>query len=105
MQESNFHRLADQWLTMAEAVLEEADQNGAVEMELQSGALTLILPSQKVVLISKHSPMRQLWLASPISGGLHFSHDGAEWSLADGRTLEQVLSQELQTLAGIKIQW
>jgi CyaY protein len=103
MQESDFHRLADTWLTTAADVLEEADANGLLEVECQNGALTLILPSKKTLLVSKHTPTRQLWLASPISGGLHFIYNGSQWILQDGRTLENVLSQELKTLAGIDI--
>jgi len=105
MQESDFHRLADNWLTRAEGVLEEADASGALEMELEDGVLTLEFPSGKTVVISKHTPTKQLWFASPLSGGLHFSYNAVHWSLADSRTLEQVLSSELQSLAGISVTW
>jgi CyaY protein len=103
MQESDFHRLADSWLTTAADVLEEADANKLLEVEYQNGSLTLTLPSKKTLLISKHTPTRQLWLASPISGGLHFIYGDAEWKLQDGRTLEEVLSRELKQLAGIEV--
>ncbi len=105
MQESDFHRLADHWLTTAEGVLEEADANGLLELECQNGALTLTLPAQKILLVSKHTPTRQLWLSSPLSGGLHFVYGDAQWKLQDGRTLENVLSQELKQLAGVEVRW
>lgn len=107
MKESEFHSLADDWLTMAADVLEEADQAGALEADCDGGALTVLLPSGKQLLVSKHTPMRQLWLASPISGGLHFSYDAATgaWRLPDGRTLEAVLAGELKTLAEVAVTW
>lgn len=65
--------------------------------------MTIDLPSGKQLLISKHGVTKQLWLSSPVSGGLHFSFKDEAWSLADGRTLTQVLSQELKNLAGIDV--
>lgn len=103
MEETEFHRLADNWLIMAENALEGADAGGALEMENQNGALTLSLPSGKILLISKHAPTRQLWFSSPISGGLHFSYDRGKWVIPDGRNLEDIVSQELQSLANVKV--
>jgi iron donor protein CyaY len=105
MQETDFHRLADQWLKQAEAALEEADAGGALELEYQNDALTILFPSGKTLLISKHATTRQLWLASPLSGGLHFIYGDGQWKLQDGRTLEQVVRQELKTLGGIEMAW
>ena len=107
MSESEFHKIADLWLTLTADVLEEADQKGVLETELEDGALAILFPSGKQLLISKHTPMRQLWLASPVSGGLHFSFDGTvnQWTLSDGRSLNDVLAGELKTIAGISIAW
>ena len=107
MHESEFHSVANDWLTRASDVLEEADQKGLLEAELEDGALAIVLPSGKQLLISKHSPMRQWWLASPVSGGLHFSYDAQakKWCLPDGRVLNDVLAQELQTLGNVKVAW
>jgi frataxin len=105
MKESDFHRLADHWLTTAADVLEEADASGSLDVEYQNGALTVICPSKKTFVISKHAPTQQLWLSSPISGGLHFSYTDSHWALADGRILDTLLSKELQALAGIDIIW
>lgn len=101
--ETTFHRLTDQWLTKAEAALEEADASGAIEVEYHNDALTIRLPAKKTLLVSKHTPMRQLWLASPLSGGLHFSYADSDWKLQDGRKLETVLMQELKQLAGVDV--
>lgn len=96
MNESEFHRLSDDMLTRLYDALEAADESGALEAECASGVLTLQLPSGEQYIVSKHTASRQIWLSSPLSGGLHFSYDGA-WKLQDGRTLEEILTAELAT--------
>ena len=98
-----YHQISEEMLNSLSIVLEEYDSTGAIEVELQAGILTIALPSGKQLLVSKHGVSKQLWLSSPISGGLHFSFDNQSWSLADGRTLSQVLSQELKQLADVDV--
>ena len=107
MQETQFHRLAEQWLNAAADALEEADQAGLLEVDAQNGVLTIELSSKKTFIISKHSPTQQLWLSSPVSGGLHFPYDEtkAAWVLADGRKLNDIVAQELATLAQVRVQF
>lgn len=104
MNETEFHSLADTWIAAATDMLEEEE---SLDVEHFGGILTIIAPSEKTLVISKHAPNRELWLASPVSGGLHFSYDAPnkQWSLADGRTIEQVLSEDLKSLAGLDVAW
>ncbi|MDE3059637.1 MAG: iron donor protein CyaY [Pseudomonadota bacterium] len=95
MNESEFHRRADDTLNALADALEEADARGALEVEYQAGIMTIELSSGTSYIISKHAPSQELWLSSPRSGGLHFHYADGEWKLADGRTLEGILSQEL----------
>jgi iron donor protein CyaY len=104
MDESQFHRLANTYLTTIADILEEKDDKGTLDIELQDGVLTIITESNKTFVVSRHGASKQIWLSSPISGGLHFSHDGKHWSLADGRNLSKVLSQELEKLTQIKVE-
>lgn len=94
MNESDFHTLADRWLSTLFDALEAVDSSLSIEVEYQNGILSIVL-EDKTWLVNKHAPTQQLWLASPVSGGLHFSYDGKGWSLADGRTLGSILEQEL----------
>ena len=102
MDESQFHRLANAYLTSIADRLEDKDITGALDIELQDGVLTIITQEHKTFVVSRHTASRQVWLSSPISGGLHFSHNGTTWVLADGRTLSDILSKELEALAHIK---
>lgn len=104
--ESAFHSLADQTLECLADALEPLDQKGALEVDHGGDAVQAELPSGQVFLISKHVPMRQLWLSSPLSGGLHFSFNEADgqWKLEDGRTLFSVLQAELRQLQ-LEVYW
>jgi frataxin len=97
LDETDFHRRAD---TMLAAILDQLEpryEAGALEeLELQGGILTLRTDAGRCFVISKHAPSRQLWLASPFSGGLHFTADATgQWQLADGTELKALLLKEL----------
>ncbi len=98
LNEPRFHAIADATLMHCYDQLEDAFETGAIdELDLQGGILTITTLSNQTFLLTKHSPSCQLWLASPISGGLHFSfHEGAQqWQLPDGTPLYAILRGEL----------
>lgn len=103
MNDSDFHRVADATLARLADRLDDADASGALDVELLSGVLTIGLPAGKTVVVSKHGPSRQVWVSSPVSGGLHFSWDGQAWLLADGTEMEALLADELGRLSGVKM--
>lgn len=78
--------------------LEYAFENGKLEdLDLHGGILSIFSPGGSTYILSKHSPSRQLWLASPVSGGLHFNfdEDAQCWHLPDGRLLYDIMLAEL----------
>ncbi len=95
MEETDFHRLADATLEKLAAELEKADSTGDLEVEYIDGILNIEIPSSKQYVINKHAPMRQIWLASPISGAAHFFYDGGKWVSSGGLELENLLRKEL----------
>jgi iron donor protein CyaY len=103
MDESQFHRIADATLNHMLDVLESYDEDGAIDVEFQGGILTIALSDGQHVIISKHIPMRQLWLSSPVSGGLHFLYGSGIWQLVDGRKLYDIVARELNNLAKIDV--
>lgn len=97
MDQTRFHAIADATQMHLLDQLEDAFETGALEeLDLHQGILTVMV-RDKTFLLSKHAPSQQLWLASPISGGLHFSFDeaGQCWKLSDGTTLYGLLREEL----------
>lgn len=98
MDETRFHAIADATLMHCFDQLEDAFEAGAIEeLELTGGILTIQATSGRIYLLNKHAPSRQLWLASPVSGGLHFSFDEGQqrWALPDGSMLYDLLRREL----------
>ncbi|MDX1974100.1 MAG: iron donor protein CyaY [Rickettsiales bacterium] len=104
MTESEFHSLADCWLAALAQALEDADSQAALEIDYQVGIVTIETAAGKTFIVSKHGPSQQIWLSSPLSGGLHFPYHAVEkdWILPDGRRLKPLLSTELATLAGVE---
>jgi iron donor protein CyaY len=92
MKDTRYHQLADMIFNQLESSLEEADAAGSLELEVTGGVMTITLESSKTFVVSKHQPTGQIWLSSPISGGLHFSHQDNRSQLADGRELTAQLA-------------
>jgi frataxin len=102
MDESQFQTAADKWLEALYELLELEDDEAMLDMDWQEGVMHIVVDDETTFVITKHAPSKQLWLSSPLSGGLHFSviDNGADWILADGRRLSIVLAEELQQLTG-----
>lgn len=101
MDETNFHKTADAYLESLFDLLEEQDEAAELDITFEGNVLAIFISETgKQFLLSKHTPSQQLWLASPISGGLHFSlnRQENEWELKDGRTLLVILEEEINFL-------
>lgn len=105
MQENEFQQLATEALDNLADALDTLDASGDLELEYQGGIITIILPSGKQFIINKHTPSQQIWLSSPISGGLHFPYNSTsrKWQLSNGRILNNVLAEELKALSNIEV--
>ncbi len=105
MNETQYHQMADAALEQIAEMLEKPDAKGMIELEVQGGIVTIELDDGKQFIVSKHAPSKQIWLSSPLSGGLHFSYDNAhqDWRLADQRSLQPLLLAELKQLAGVEV--
>lgn len=99
MDEKHYHAIADATLMHCFDQLDDAFESGGIDdLELQGGILTIRAQSGHTYLLTKHAPSLQLWLASPVSGGLHFRFDENEqsWTLPDGQRLYDILRAELK---------
>ncbi len=105
MLKNPFIQLAEKTLRAIADTLDKFDESGDLELDYQEGAITITLDSGKQFIVNRHAPTQQIWLSSPISGGLHFSYDEVEksWKLSDGNKLFDILSAELKKLANIEI--
>jgi len=84
----------------------EGQAGDDVDVDLEGGILTVVLPDGGRYLLNKHGPNREIWLSSPRSGAWHFRHDAeAGWvstRVVDGARpqLHRLLADELADALG-----
>ena len=78
MNDSEFHRLADQlWMTIEES-LDDWDGDSDIDCEINGGVLTLSFENGSKIIINRQEPLHQVWLATK-QGGYHFDLQENEW--------------------------
>ena len=105
LSESEFIARADKVLAAIGAALDAAmdDSDADLDWSLNDGVLTIDCGDCGKLIVNRHVPNRELWVAAK-SGGFHFRADGAAWR--DSRTGEELgvaLRQLLETQAGIAV--
>lgn len=101
MTESEFNQLADEIFARIEHGLDacdiDYDSNGSVmEIEFASGGK---------LIINRHAPNREIWLAAK-SGGFHFAWRDGQWtSQRDNSELFAKLGELIQIGAGVAVQF
>ena len=86
MTESEFHRAVDAVLARIESAA-EADER--LEVELESGILTIVCADASRVIVNRQTPNREIWVAAR-SGGFHFRFGDGAWR--DTRTGEELFA-------------
>ena len=105
MDDSTFESLADRTLARLQTQIEDALDS--VDVDLRGGILTLELEDGRQYVINKHTPNRQIWLSSPVSGAAHFVHDpqaGVWRSTRGDAQLHRLLAGELAAVTGEEIE-
>lgn len=104
LDESRFATLASETLERIADTVDEA-LGDRVDVELDSGILTMSLPGGGQYVINKHGPMKQIWMSSPVSGAWHFEHAGQGWvSTREPRAvLADQLASELKNAFGVEL--
>ncbi len=100
MDESAFENLSEQTLKGLEAAIEDQLD---VDVEYRGGILTVELDDGRQYVINKHTPNRQIWLSSPVSGAAHFDYDqtSGRWKSSRGDAiLHDLLAGELKAATG-----
>ncbi|KEP66129.1 UNVERIFIED_CONTAM: iron donor protein CyaY protein [Hammondia hammondi] len=86
----------------------EADEwDGVEDIDYREGVLQITCRGGRTLVLNKHYATKQIWYASPVSGGDYFDYSAnsssgcpTSWrSARSGRTLGDVLSTELRQLA------
>jgi len=100
--ESEFIALADRVLEAIAAALDAADAD--VDWTLNDGVLTIDCSSGGKLIVNRHVPSRELWVAAK-SGGFHFRGQPGVWrDTRDGTELGAALVRLLQAQGGVAIE-
>lgn len=101
MTETEFLQHSDQLFAHIE---DQIDQGGwDVDCQVSGNVLTLEADDSTQVIVNRHTPNQELWIAAK-SGGYHFQEKNGEWlSTRDGSEFFQVLNQALSVATGENI--
>jgi len=75
MNETEFHRAVD---AVLERIERSVEASAALEVDLESGILTVTCPDDSRVIVNRQTPNREIWVAAR-SGGFHFTWREGEW--------------------------
>lgn len=106
LDDSRFATLADGLLERIADTIDEA-LGDDIDAELQGGILTLSLETGGQYIINKNAPVKQIWLASPVSGAWHFVYTDGDWvSTREPRAmLRALLAQEIEDKFGVALEF
>lgn len=98
MTESEFNELADAVFKRIEQAI---DASGAdVEYNLAGGVLELEFEDDSKVIVNRHAPNQEIWLAAR-SGGFHYGYQDGNWiSRRDGSELFSRLGELVEAGCG-----
>lgn len=105
MTETEFAAIADRTLARIGAALDAAlaDSDADVDWSLNDGILTIECEDGGKLIVNRHLPNRELWVAAK-SGGFHFrAVDGAWRDTRGGTELAAALARLLADEAGVAI--
>ena len=98
--ESEFIVLTDRVLEAIASTLDSADAD--LDWELNDGVLTLDCAASGKVIVNRHLPSRELWVAAK-AGGFHFRSEDGAWRDRNGAELGTTLARLLREQAGISV--
>lgn len=106
MNPTEFLAKANETLHAIHDVLEPYYDSGDVdELEMEGGVLNIADEAGRTIVVNIHEASMQIWLASSLSGGMHFDFEksNGQWKTRDGSELMAVLDQNLQHFMGVHI--
>jgi len=101
MTESEFNALADAVFQRIELALDDSD--GSIDCDSNGTVLELEFVDGSKVIVNRHVPNREIWLAAK-SGGFHYAlQDGRWFSQREGSELFSKLSELVKLGSGEEI--
>jgi len=103
LNESEFVALTDRVLGAVGAAIDASGED--LDWSENDGVLTIECPDDSRVIVNRHLPNRELWVAAR-SGGFHFRSDNARWGdTRGGEELGALLTRLLREQSGVAIEF
>ena len=98
---TQFNEIAD---ALFEHILETIDATDAADdIELNQGVLEITCINKSQIIINRHAPTQEIWVAAK-SGGYHFKWVAGAWiDTRSGEALYQAISRVLFEQSGIRV--
>lgn len=93
--DSEFTKMANNLLDHITEVIENNDQEGNLDIDLNDNILTII-NNDGTFVINKQSAAKEIWLSSPVTGPYHFAFNGEKWISKSGDELFAKLTKDLK---------
>jgi CyaY protein len=101
MTESEFNELADAVFKRIEQAIDAS--NADVEYSLNGSVLELEFDDDSKIIVNRHAPNQEIWLAAK-SGGFHYGWQDGQWaSRRDGSELFSRLSELVKAACGTAV--
>lgn len=98
MTESEFIQMIDEFFNDFEEAIEEADL--PLDLDHGGGIMTITFSNGRQMVINRHTPMHQLWLAGK-SQGYHFDYQDGRWVCnRSGRDFFDIFNESATEMAG-----
>ncbi|MDF7679507.1 iron donor protein CyaY [Enterobacteriaceae bacterium ESL0689] len=105
MNDSEFHRLADELWLAIEASVDNRDGNSDIDCEIHGSVLTLSFENGSKIIINRQEPLHQVWLATK-QGGYHFDYQDGQWRCdRSSKSFQDLLSQAATQQAGEEVRF
>ena len=103
MNESEFVALTDRVLRTVGAAID--DSGADLDWSENDGVLTVECPDGSRLIVNRHTPNREIWVAAR-SGGFHFRSDGERWrDSRGGEELSAALKRLLRLQAATTVEF
>ncbi len=101
MTENEFNELADTVFARIELALDASD--GAIDYDSNGSVMEIEFDDGSKVIVNRHVPNREIWLAAK-SGGFHYGIQDGNWlSQRDGSELFAKLGELVELGSGTKL--
>jgi CyaY protein len=101
MNDSEYHKLADEFLNNLQDAIDEVEFD--LDYESAGGLVEVIFPNASKIIVNKQAPLHQIWVATKANGH-HFEYTNGKWiDNRGGSELWALLSEAATKQAGEKI--